>query len=447
VARVLCEAMAQRGEEVVALTQRVRATDPADECAGNPAIYRYGSPRLRALLGMSVSTALGIGAPLARILRSRSFDAAIGHQPASSLSAARALRERGIPELRFFHASGAQETMLRLAPGGPAHLRRLAGNKVARDLRVSQHWKLERAYVRGADHLCFLSHYTQEWARRLHGPVLPPSTVIPAGVDTDLFRPPEDRRLLRRALLGDQDNATILFTARNLAPRMGIDALLRALPALLRAYPAIRLVIAGDGALRARLEQLAADLGIGNRVSFLGRIPDAELIAWYQACDLFVLPSAAMEGFGMVTVEAMACGAPVVGTPVGATPELLAGHHPHLLALGTTPDDLAGAIIRVLRDCDLPALRRQVRAHAVARYSIGIQAERVAGLLRQLARGRGGTFTAETRRRHGENKKPRTSSPRGTHEVGRRHGPPSVDFSPHWSGERCGPEGSVCGCG
>lgn len=386
VARALSDALVRDGEHVVALTQRLSAATPSHEDAGGLEIHRYGSPRLRRLLGMSASAELGVGGPLGRLLCRQRFDAAIGHQPASSLAASSALRRRGIPELRFFHASGAEETMRGLTPRGPAHLERIARNRVVRDLRCSRLLRAERAYVLGADHLCFLSRYTHAWAARLHGPDLPPSTIIPAGVDIDTFRPATDRRDLRRALLGDGPHGVILFTARNLAPRMGIDALLRAVPALLQFDPAMRLVIAGDGRLRLELEELVAGLGIAQAVTFLGRISDEALVRWYQACDLFVLPSAALEGFGMVTVEAMACGAPVVGTPVGATPELLNGLHPYLLAPGITPDDLVLAITRVLRECDLSALRAQVRARASECYSVQGQARRVAALLTDLHR-------------------------------------------------------------
>ena len=384
VARTLSDALIRRGEQVVALTQRMSADFPAHESVDGLEIFRYGSPRLRRIAGMSASAAIGIRRPLRRLLPGRRFDAAIGHQPVSSLAAAAALRGSGIPELRFFHASGAQETMRRFAPSGPRHLRLLAGSKVTRELRLAQIWKLEREYVLSADHLCFLSHYAETWAARLHGPDLPPSSIIPAGVDTHRFAPPADRDGLRRRLLAGRDDTVVLFTARNLAPRMGLDNLLGAVPALLRRDPAIRLVIAGRGALGAKLERLVSGLGVAHAVTFLGRVGDDVLVQWYQACDLFVLPTAAMEGFGMVTAEAMACGAPVVGTPAGATPDLLEGLHPLLLARGITADHLAAAISRVLARCDLRALRTQVRAHALARYDARLQADRVACLLHEM---------------------------------------------------------------
>ena len=90
---------------------------------------------------------------------------------------------------------------------------------------------------------------------------------------------------------------------------MGLETLLRALA---RLDGETRLVIAGRGSLGAALEKLSVALGIGSRVRFLGRVPDAELVDWYRAADLFVLPTVAYEGFGMATLEALASGRPVV---------------------------------------------------------------------------------------------------------------------------------------
>jgi glycosyltransferase involved in cell wall biosynthesis len=165
---------------------------------------------------------------------------------------------------------------------------------------------------------------------------------------------------------------------------MGIDILLRSVPILRSDHPTIRVIIAGAGPMRVALRRLSVELGIANIVSFLGRISDDLLIQWYQACDLFILPSLAMEGFGMATVEAMSCGAPVVGTPVGATPELLEGLPPHLLATGATANEIAAAIRRVLTLGDLRALREKVRDHAVKRYDARTLADSVVRLLRQM---------------------------------------------------------------
>ena len=128
-----------------------------------------------------------------------------------------------------------------------------------------------------------------------------------------------------------------------------------------------RLAVAGAGVMREPLERLAGELGIDDRVTFLGRVPDDDLPHLYAAADLFVLPTVAYEGFGISTVEALAAGTPVVGTPVGATPELLAPLDPALVADGVGPEHLAEAIERGIASLatDLPA---RARAYARSRF-------------------------------------------------------------------------------
>jgi glycosyltransferase involved in cell wall biosynthesis len=129
---------------------------------------------------------------------------------------------------------------------------------------------------------------------------------------------------------------------------MGLDNLIRAVPAVAARRPDVLLLIGGQGPERGRLERLIHQSGAGGHVRLVGFIPDAQLAAYYQAADLFVLPTLALEGFGLVTAEALACGLPVLGTDVGATPEILRGLDPRLVIPGTGPDALAGAILRFL---------------------------------------------------------------------------------------------------
>jgi glycosyltransferase involved in cell wall biosynthesis len=109
------------------------------------------------------------------------------------------------------------------------------------------------------------------------------------------------------------------------------------------------------------LEQLIADLGLAERVRLLGFLPERTLPSYYQAADLVLMPTFEMEGFGLVTVEALACGTPVLGAPVGAIPEILTRVDPILLADGTDSAALAKGIRRLLRRFrDRPAEQRRV---------------------------------------------------------------------------------------
>ena len=113
--------------------------------------------------------------------------------------------------------------------------------------------------------------------------------------------------------------------------------------------------------------RLSGELGLDDRARFVGRVEESELRDWYRAADLVVLPTVAYEGFGMVTAEALATGTPVVGTPVGATPELLEPLDPRLVAVGSDPTALADAIRQALSFAD-DRFRERCRAYAVARF-------------------------------------------------------------------------------
>jgi glycosyltransferase involved in cell wall biosynthesis len=158
----------------------------------------------------------------------------------------------------------------------------------------------------------------------------------------------------------------LLVTVRRAEPRMGIEQLLRAMPMIV-ANEDLCLAVVGGGLLTNEHLRLSSQLGLDGRVRFVGRVSEEDLLDWYRAADLFVLPTVAYEGFGMVTVEALASGTPVVGTPAGATSELLEPLDPRLVAGGSDPESLASAIgdALVFSNDDLQA---RCRGYALARF-------------------------------------------------------------------------------
>jgi glycosyltransferase involved in cell wall biosynthesis len=137
-------------------------------------------------------------------------------------------------------------------------------------------------------------------------------TVIPFGIEARTLEASD--AILRRAsaIRREISQPTVLFVGR-LVPYKGVDVLLEALAGL-----NVCGLIVGDGPLRMTLEARARELDIAGRVKFLGSVVDDELAALYRACDVFVLPSVTrQEAFGVVQLEAMAAGKPVVSTDVG----------------------------------------------------------------------------------------------------------------------------------
>jgi rhamnosyl/mannosyltransferase len=134
-------------------------------------------------------------------------------------------------------------------------------------------------------------------------------TVIPFGVDPHRYRPSAAVTERATALRRDAAGPLLLFIGRLVAYK-GIDVLLQALVGV-RA----QLAIVGDGPLRADIQNRISALGLGSVVRMPGEVPDDELLAWLHACDALVLPSTTrQEAFGMVQLEAMMCGRPVVST-------------------------------------------------------------------------------------------------------------------------------------
>jgi len=175
---------------------------------------------------------------------------------------------------------------------------------------------------------------------------------------------------------------------------MGLDILIQAVASLRRHFPEVLLLIGGDGSMRSHLESLTASLDLWNHVRFLGFVPEAQLPLYYQAADVFVLPTRELEGFGLVTVEALACGTPVMGTAIGATPEILEPLDPSLVFRDTTPEAMAEDLHRFLavsqRD---PAagerLRQACRRYVETRYAWDLSVSRLEAVLNDLARTHG----------------------------------------------------------
>ena len=174
---------------------------------------------------------------------------------------------------------------------------------------------LMTANFQRVDWLIAVSNYVKEVITE-YGADSSRLTVIPNGVDIDLFAPSETSEARARLDL-PADRFIVLYTG-NLIPAKGVDVLLRACQVNAAKHPNILLIAIGQGPERDNLVKLATDLGIAERVTFAGYKPLSEMPLWYQASDVFVLPSRA-EGFGLSALEAMSCGKPVIVScpPVG----------------------------------------------------------------------------------------------------------------------------------
>ena len=173
--------------------------------------------------------------------------------------------------------------------------------------------------------------------------------VIPYGLDADRYRPTAAVAARADALRERARGPILLFVGR-LVPYKGLDVLLRALPGL-----EAQTVIVGDGPLRGALETMVRELGIGDRVQLAGEVTDEERLAWLHACAALVLPSTTrQEAFGIVQLEAMLCGRPVVSTdvPTGVPWVNVHGETGFVVPAGDVAS-LRGALERLVADGDL----------------------------------------------------------------------------------------------
>ncbi len=325
--------LAARGHTVRLLTRQVDPQWPEQECVNGVWVYRYRINRANAAT-FALSSLARAKALFDRLLAEAPIDLIQLHQPLSAAGVFRSKRSRSIPTLYTCHSLAYEEYETRAPDPNP----------ILAALHSSGRKWIERGAIGKSDRVTTLSEFMRQRVHARYGTPLDRIEIIPGGVDEARFRPATDKPLLRERL-GLPAGRFMLLTVRNLVPRMGLDHLVRAMRTVIRAAPDALLVIGGAGRLRGPLESLVAEQGLEGHVRFAGFITEGDLPLYYQAADLFVLPTVQLEGFGLVTLEALASGLPVVGTRIGGTPEILEKLDSGLLFASTDPAALAELII------------------------------------------------------------------------------------------------------
>ena len=262
-----------------------------------------------------------------------------------------ALRQiSSLPLVVHFHGPWAAESA---AEGAPA-------------LRVRMKRKLEERVYRRADRLIVLSDAFKSLLCEEYGVDASRVRVVPGGVDVEHFATSLSRDEARTQL-GWPTDRPIVLSVRRLARRMGLDRLIAAFADVQTRIPDALLFIAGKGPEGERLQALVRESELQDAIRFLGFVPESELPLAYRAADLSVVPTVALEGFGLTTVESLAAGTPVLVTPEGGLPEVVSGLSPDLVM----PSDAAGDIASALGDAllgnvgmpDSEACRSYAREH------------------------------------------------------------------------------------
>jgi glycosyltransferase involved in cell wall biosynthesis len=334
----LCRELVRRGHFVTMVTSRSQPGLPVRETMDGVEVVRRWFPERRTPAGWAAHTLATVPhytrlAKQADILHAQTF--------ASAIPGMRAKRKYGLPLVITLHTS---------------HFLRLARKPAWRPLL--------RRIVRSADWLLAASEEIRDVALDLHPH--PRAEALTNGVDTTLFAPAPDGA---GAGPGHWRGGARprLIVPRRLFEKNGVEYFIRALPLVRREVDA-EAVLVGDGPERARLEALAAELGVADAVTFMGSRPNDEMPALLAGADLAVFPSL-MEATSVAALEAMSCAVPVAASRVGGLPEIVDAEVGALFE-PADPAAQAQAIVRLLRTADLPALGRAARERVVARWSV-----------------------------------------------------------------------------
>lgn len=354
--------LVQTGMEVCAITRQDRpgGTDIRKVEGITEACYSADPKnKLRFLVSLLKNPSILHG----HLIKKGPFDGVICHQPFTSLALLIKGKLREVPIFYVFHSPSHEEYLLsNEGKGWLSNLPQVLGRRI-----------VEGFCLKRTKRVMVLSNYMKNKLISIHR-VLPHLIIVnPGGVDLDRFKPPQDRLQLKKEL-GLPTGKVHLLTVRNLEPRMGLENLLKCMYLLVRNGIHTHLTLAGAGVERRKLERAARDFALADKVTMAGFIPQELLPKYYGASDFFILPTRRLEGFGLVTPESMACGTPVLGTPVGATTEILGDFAQSLLFRGTTAEAMAEGIQAVIAEYfsqkkEYEELRRRCRIYVENKYS------------------------------------------------------------------------------
>lgn len=207
--------------------------------------------------------------------------------------------------------------------------------------------------------------------------------IVPGGVEADHF----DTGLSRheaRVQMGWPTDRPLILSVRRLARRMGLENLVAAMHTVRQRLPNALLLIAGKGPLVEELKAQIQSAGLKQHVQLLGYVPDDDLPIAYRAADVSVVPTVALEGFGLITVESLASGTPVLVTPVGGLPEVVQDLSEHLVLPDTSTEALAEHLVSALEGTlPLPSAEA-CQDYARSRFDWSIIASRVRSVYEEV---------------------------------------------------------------
>lgn len=335
--------------------------------AGSAAVVNSSAGVVSAFAGHDAPLHLrlmGIRKAVANELRRRQCDLLVSH---FALYTYPVLSKcRSLPLVVHFHGPWAGE----------------AGSEGRSQLTAVLKKHIERRVYGRADRVIVLSSAFARIAREQYGVPKDRIRIIPGGINADRYDIPESRTEARHCLGWSTQRPTVL-AVRRLINRMGLEDLINAARIVREQVPDVLFLIGGKGILKEKLAAQIASLGLGETVKLLGFLPDTDLPLAYRAADLTIVPTVALEGFGLVAAESLAAGTPALVTPVGGLPEVVDRLSRHLLFPNADATEMANQIAAALRGVIKLPSSFECAAFARQNFDWPVIARRIAAVYRE----------------------------------------------------------------
>lgn len=346
-----CFGLLKKGHNILLLTRS--NNDKKEEEFGGIKIFYYNINE-KNKISFFISSFINSKKIFSKIIKNYKIDVINIHQPLSGFS----LRKiKNIPIIYTF-----------LSPWGEEYKSR---EKKIRYFDYYIRKIIEKKVLNKSDKIIVLSKFSKMQLQNIHNVKDEKIKIIPGGYDKEKFRrlDKEDIKNFKEKL--NIKDRKILFTVRNLVSRMGLEELLKAFAILYhkKSYKDLFLIVGGEGELKRNLISLAEELNISDNVRFVGYIPEDDLPLYYNIADLFILPTKELEGFGLVIVESLGCGNPVLGTPVGAIPEVLEKFDRRFILKGKDSISIAEGIEKYFKELAGKEIRDECEKFAQENYT------------------------------------------------------------------------------
>lgn len=363
----LSKSLIKQGHNVYVITIKARENSLAKEEIEGIHILRYKTPLLGPLLFIMrpLISAINSRRQFCSIAKRIKFDLINFHSSLPAFGINIFSIGKKIPKVYTFHSSMADEVKIQIEKKRyfPNYLNKLV-------LAVIK--LVEKSNFKACQKIIVLSSFSSRCLMDAYKQNADKIIIISGGVDIGKFTPAADKNSLREKLSLPTDKI-IFLTARRLVARMGLENLICAMENVTNKHHNVLLLVLGDGFLKSRLSCLIETKKLKKYIVLLGAVDMQEIPFYYQSADVFVMPTEHDEWFGLVTIEALSCGLPVLGTPVGGTAEILTNIDKNLLFSGTTAKEMADGILRFLENkSEFVSNKEKFRTFVAENYSWGI---------------------------------------------------------------------------